>query len=204
MKRIWKWAKRAAVATLVIATAAAANWKQLLIAWHWREYQKAVTGEIPCVADGLERVDLDLWPEPLLFAYTQRFLGFPGDEYFSGFGRPCCHWEQLRALGYVEQREFPAGEWVDLCQFKNLADYPFRSNLLTAFEEGLGGMARPVRGAEATVDPRTGQKFLCVRDQKDRMPLWEAFVARHNAEQPPAELPMPPIPARAGNGGRGK
>jgi hypothetical protein len=124
----------------------------------------------------------DLPSAPLLLEYSHRFFGFPGDEHFTG-ERAGYHWARLCVLGYTQQHEFPAREWVDLGQFKNLKDYPFRSNVLSAFEDGIGGLIESVRGAECTVDPRTGQKFLCVRDLKERMPLWEAFVARHNAEE---------------------
>jgi hypothetical protein len=93
---------------------------------------------------------------------------------------------------------------VELGKFKNLNDYPFHSNVLTAYEVGLGGMVRPIRGAEATVDAQSGEQFLCVRDLKERMPLWEAFVARHNAEPARPEPPMSPIPPDAVIGGKGK
>jgi hypothetical protein len=194
MKRNWIWAKRAAVAASVLAVLAtviiAPSWKRLLIAWHWNEYQTAVKTAPRAVLSGFE-VTLDLTNSrrsaPLLYEYSHRILGFPADGYFlpDVCARADYHWQELQVFGYVERREFSVGEWAARGRFKAPADYPFRSEPLSPFEEA-GGWMRSTRGAHYNLDVSSlepGAPRLIVRDLKERMPLWQTFVARHNAEE---------------------
>jgi hypothetical protein len=78
------------------------------------------------------------------------------------------------------------GEWAYGDKYKERSDYPFRSQKFSAFPLGLAGCIRTDRGADLFFDNKpwnTEPPCLWVRDLKERMPLWEAFVARHNAEE---------------------
>ena len=119
----------------------------------------------------------------------------------SDFRRAYYHWEQLRRLDYVESRDFVVGEWADRDHFKAFNDYPFSSeNVSDAEAEVLRGAVFEFHNADGGWVHFTGWRppfselaskyrpILRVGDRKDRMPQWEAFVARHNAEDAAARL----------------
>jgi hypothetical protein len=209
MKRAWKWIRRSAIGMgvlmLVSAAVAGANWKRLLIAWHW-EGMKECLGAI--------ENQWDHWPDGFvappsnLAAKCSRLFGFPPPEYFAGLetdgegswgntlARARYHGDELHRLGYIERRIFPFAGRMNIDQLLNLQDCPFFNNppswqelsnangrgarLTHVYEDG-----REIRGGciyGTAVVPEGTRLVLLVQDLPSRMSLWESFALRHNSD----------------------
>jgi hypothetical protein len=186
VKSAWNWIKRtgigAGVLMVVAAVVLAANWKRLLIAWHWEGCKVAQTRQ-----KHLEPMEA---PSEEL-GFSHRIFGFPGDEYFTSDPgvRMRYHWTELERLGVVERRAIPVGDWARFDLISSYEDYPVGEGAKSIWEVDCM-VSIPVNRFESNrLRPPTSRLInnppckLDVWDLKERMPLWEAFAARHNAEE---------------------
>jgi hypothetical protein len=190
-----KHVNRLAIALALLFLAGAAllswNWNRLLAAWHQQCYKSA-----------MQRFDAGSPTNPLgpAMALSRRLLGVPSENLADDLKRATYHWSELLRLGGAERREFRVGNWADGDRFKNYADYPFNGARLSKLEDlGRLEMLRGAAFSRQITDAKlyaqwslwlppgadfdsVYQPTLIVQDAKERMPLWEAFVARHNEE----------------------
>jgi hypothetical protein len=205
MQSALKWARWAAISAAVVglfvAGGAAVFRKPLLIVWHWRGYEDALKG---CnenmkrieerVSNGVPRSALELGrdlEEPSSWLkLSQRLIGFPGAGYFTrnADSRASFHWAECRRLGYVETRLFPAREWALSDELLTGPDYPPTMTKANRIERRLRSPELALLEEDGSLVSYKGSPirprpiFLRVQDVRSRMPHWEAFIARHDAE----------------------